>query len=196
MILTQKQEIILEKSLYLFGEKGYSETSMNDIALALEMKPASLYNHIESKKQILLWICQRVSIRLKNLLVELKKTDAHPFDQYEHFLEKHIEHTSTFAYEFKIFSKYRNQLQRIYRLEFLEVHQAYVDHITHLHKYIISPGKNPDYFPDDYQAQVLISILERIPFWASESKLSTKEIARQISHSLLRGFSTPLISTE
>ncbi len=194
MNLTPKQEAIVEKSLHLFGQNGFTETSMNDIATAMDMKPASLYNHIESKKQILLWICQRVSHRLQELLIELKNTDTHPFDQFELFLERHIEHTTKYAYEFKIFSQYRNQLPRAHRVEFLEVHDSYVDHLKHLHKFVITPENNPDYFPKDYQAQILISLLERIPYWSGNTKQTPKEIARQVAHSFLHGFATPLPS--
>ncbi|MHA6696387.1 TetR/AcrR family transcriptional regulator [Chryseobacterium sp. A321] len=196
MNLTPKQETIVEKSLHLFGQNGFTETSMNDIASAMDMKPASLYNHIESKKQILLWICQRVSHRLQELLIKLKNTDAHPFDQFELFIEKHIEHTTKYAYEFKIFSRYRNQLQRVHRVEFLEVHEAYVDHLTHLNKFVIARENNPDYFPQDYQAQILISILESIPYWSGHTQQTPKEIARQIAHSFLQGFTSPLSTPE
>ncbi len=52
-IQKSKKEIIKEKASYLFRKKGYAATSMQDIALAMDMKAASLYNHISSKQEIL-----------------------------------------------------------------------------------------------------------------------------------------------
>ena len=48
-----KRDIILSTSAKLFRERGYSATSMRDIANAVGIKAASLYNHISSKQDIL-----------------------------------------------------------------------------------------------------------------------------------------------
>lgn len=48
-----RQKEILAKSARLFRKKGYAATSIRDIADAVGMKSASLYNHIDSKQEIL-----------------------------------------------------------------------------------------------------------------------------------------------
>ncbi len=49
---TRKEEII-KTAAVLFNEKGYSAVTMRDIATAMGIKAASLYNHISSKQDIL-----------------------------------------------------------------------------------------------------------------------------------------------
>ncbi|NND10648.1 MAG: helix-turn-helix transcriptional regulator, partial [Flavobacteriaceae bacterium] len=49
---TRKQEII-NTSAKLFKEKGFSAVTMRDLAQAMGIKAASLYNHINSKQEIL-----------------------------------------------------------------------------------------------------------------------------------------------
>lgn len=49
---TRKEEII-KTAAKLFKEKGYSAVSMRDLATAMGIKAASLYNHIDSKQEIL-----------------------------------------------------------------------------------------------------------------------------------------------
>lgn len=49
---TRKQEII-NTAARLFKEKGYSAVTMRDLATAMGIKAASLYNHIASKQDIL-----------------------------------------------------------------------------------------------------------------------------------------------
>jgi len=44
---------ILEKAASLFRKRGFAATSMRDIARAMGMESASLYNHIKSKQEIL-----------------------------------------------------------------------------------------------------------------------------------------------
>ena len=48
-----RQKEILAKSARLFRKKGYAATSIRDIADEVGMKSASLYNHIDSKQEIL-----------------------------------------------------------------------------------------------------------------------------------------------
>jgi len=49
---TRKQEII-RVAAELFKNKGYSAVTMRDLASAIDIKAASLYNHINSKQDIL-----------------------------------------------------------------------------------------------------------------------------------------------
>ena len=49
---TRKDEII-NTAAKLFKEKGYSAVTMRDLATAMGIKAASLYNHINSKQEIL-----------------------------------------------------------------------------------------------------------------------------------------------
>lgn len=49
---TRKDEIIVTATK-LFKEKGFSAVTMRDLAAAMGMKAASLYNHISSKQEIL-----------------------------------------------------------------------------------------------------------------------------------------------
>lgn len=51
--MVSTKEKIIDAGIELFSEKGYSETSMRDIAAAVEIKPASIYNHFKSKTEIL-----------------------------------------------------------------------------------------------------------------------------------------------
>ena len=49
---TRKEEI-LRVAANLFKKKGYSAVTMRDLAKAMGIKAASLYNHINSKQEIL-----------------------------------------------------------------------------------------------------------------------------------------------
>ena len=49
--MTTKQRIT-EEALILFAEKGYKGTSVKNIADAVGIKDASLYNHFKSKQEI------------------------------------------------------------------------------------------------------------------------------------------------
>src|SRR4030042_6036023 len=50
---SSQKEMILTKSSFLFWEKGYTETSMKDIAQACGFRPANIYNFFDNKESIL-----------------------------------------------------------------------------------------------------------------------------------------------
>jgi AcrR family transcriptional regulator len=49
----QRRDEIIEKAASLFQEQGYRAVSMRKLALHLDIKASSLYNHINSKQEIL-----------------------------------------------------------------------------------------------------------------------------------------------
>lgn len=56
-----KKDVIIEKASKLFREKGFGATSMRDLAENVGVEAASLYNHIQSKSEILQAICFKVA---------------------------------------------------------------------------------------------------------------------------------------
>jgi AcrR family transcriptional regulator len=56
-----KKELIVQKAACMFREKGFPATSMRDLAESVGIEAASLYNHIQSKSEILQEIIFRIS---------------------------------------------------------------------------------------------------------------------------------------
>jgi AcrR family transcriptional regulator len=52
------REKILESAVHLFAIKGYTETTIREIAAVVGVKEASIYNHFPSKKAILEYILE------------------------------------------------------------------------------------------------------------------------------------------
>jgi Transcriptional regulator len=56
-----RKDVITKKASRLFREKGFTATSMRDIAEAIGIEAPSLYNHIASKNELLQEICFRIA---------------------------------------------------------------------------------------------------------------------------------------
>jgi AcrR family transcriptional regulator len=85
-----RKDVIITKAAKLFREKGFSATSMRDLAEHVGVEAASLYNHISSKAELLQEICFKVA---NNFLTHIEEVDAGPkgsIQKIEAILRFHI----------------------------------------------------------------------------------------------------------
>ncbi len=85
-----RKDIIVAKAAKLFREKGYSATSMRDLAEHVGVEAASLYNHISSKAEILQDICFRVATKFVLFIEEIDASNRSALDKIEAILRFHI----------------------------------------------------------------------------------------------------------
>ena len=65
-------KLIKSTASELFLQKGYGNTSMNDIAVHLNIKKASLYHHIKSRSQLVLDIVNDLERKLFEIFNRLQ----------------------------------------------------------------------------------------------------------------------------
>lgn len=85
-----KKQIILETAARLFRDKGYSATSMRDLADEVQLKASSLYNHISSKEEILQHICFDNAMRFLDGMKTIEQLDVTAARKVEALLRLHI----------------------------------------------------------------------------------------------------------
>lgn len=85
-----KKQIILEAAARLFRDKGYSATSMRDLAEAVQLKASSLYNHISSKEEILQTICFDNAHRFLAGMQEIEQLPGSAVHKIEALIRLHI----------------------------------------------------------------------------------------------------------
>ncbi|WP_127133022.1 TetR/AcrR family transcriptional regulator [Pseudoflavitalea rhizosphaerae] len=85
-----RKDVIISKAAILFREKGYSATSMRDLAEHVGVEAASLYNHISSKAEILQEICFRVATNFMSHIEEVEQTKKTEIEKIEAILRYHI----------------------------------------------------------------------------------------------------------
>jgi AcrR family transcriptional regulator len=92
MKLTRKEEIVIVAAK-LFKEKGYSAVSMRDIAQQMDIKAASLYNHIKSKQEILSSLVLHVAREFTNSTQTITSQDGTALQRLKKLIEVHIDIT-------------------------------------------------------------------------------------------------------
>lgn len=90
--LDRKTEIITVAA-QLFKEKGYSAVTMRDIAQAMNIKAASLYNHIKSKQEILVLIIIEIAEEFTTNITQIVLADQSTIDKLKKVIQLHIDIT-------------------------------------------------------------------------------------------------------
>jgi len=85
-----KKDVITCKASALFRKKGFSATSMRDIAEAIGVEAPSLYNHIESKNEILTDICFNIAKLFTDFLKEVESESGSNLSKIESIIRFHI----------------------------------------------------------------------------------------------------------
>jgi TetR/AcrR family transcriptional regulator, cholesterol catabolism regulator len=85
-----KKEYILQKASAMFREKGFTTTSMRDLAEVVGIEAASLYNHIQSKSEILQDIIFRASNDCTIHLESLDNSSMNNLQKIESLIRFHV----------------------------------------------------------------------------------------------------------
>lgn len=86
-----KKGLILRKAATMFREKGFAATSMRDLAEAVGIEAASLYNHIRSKNEILEAICFDVANIFNTNMEKVEAGTQKSITKIENLLRFHIQ---------------------------------------------------------------------------------------------------------
>lgn len=85
-----RKEVILEKAAHLFRKNGFNATSMRDLAENVGVEAASLYNHINSKAELLQEICFRIANTFTEHMDEVIASNQTAIEKVEAVLRFHI----------------------------------------------------------------------------------------------------------
>lgn len=85
-----KKGLILRKASAMFREKGFAATSMRDLAEAVGIEAASLYNHIRSKNEILEAICFEVANIFNTNIETIEVSNQKTITKIDNLLRFHI----------------------------------------------------------------------------------------------------------
>ncbi|WP_420313797.1 TetR/AcrR family transcriptional regulator [Antricoccus suffuscus] len=91
---------ILEAAIVVIARFGYHGTSIRDIAKAAEISPGTIYNHFESKHELLVAIISRGRASLLEATEQaLFETPKHPAAQFRAIVGDHVRRHATYPLE-------------------------------------------------------------------------------------------------
>lgn len=85
-----RKEEILKVAAKLFKRKGYAAVTMRDIARALDIKAASLYNHISSKQEILKMIIITIAEEFTEEMSAIYTSEVNSIEKLKKIIALHV----------------------------------------------------------------------------------------------------------
>ncbi|WP_161890839.1 TetR/AcrR family transcriptional regulator [Pontibacter russatus] len=175
----------------LFKAKGFSATSMRDLANALGIEAASIYSHIRSKEEILQRVCFRMAEEFFEAMDAAEATGATSTDKLRNAVSAHVQVLTKNTEASAVFLHEWRHLSEPYLSEFLALRDLYEGHF----RQIIKSGAESGEFavPDEkFAVLTILSALNWLPTWfRPEGKLQPAEIANTLSDMLLNGLRAP-----
>lgn len=185
--MSGRRSQIMSVSLDMMRQMGYQGTSMRDIASALSIEAASLYNHIKSKEDILFETCFGMGNQLLLALNEVNDIYFNAVEKIKMLVKNHIRIiTANLNAGWVFIHEWRN-LGEKNRLEFIALRDRYESGIIE----ILKQGENEGVFNEvnnKFAALTLLSSLNWVVEWYKPGgNMSAEEVAEKLTDFILSG---------
>jgi len=161
--ISRKEQIELA-STELFKVKGYSATSMRDIASTVGIEAASLYSHISSKELILMRICFKMAKAFNVGIKEVVKTNDPIEVKFKNAIVSHVNIITNDIAASAVFWNEWRHLSEPLLSDFIAMQKEY----EHAFKSLIEQGIDENVFevPDaSFAVMAMLSSLNGIQKW-------------------------------
>jgi AcrR family transcriptional regulator len=182
---TRKDEII-KTAAKLFKKKGYSAVTMRDIAKTMGIKAASLYNHIQSKQDILKTIIISIAEEFTTGMELIKASNTNSLEKLHQIVVLHVNITSRNTYQMAALNNDWMHLED--QLDYyLMLRQNYEDDFINIIKSGINAKEIADSNPEIIMFSML-STLRSLYLWIPKKEdVNTTELTESLSKVLIKG---------
>lgn len=182
---TRKDEIV-KTAAKLFKKKGYSAVTMRDIAKTMGIKAASLYNHIQSKQDILKSIIISIAEEFTTGMELIKASNTNSLEKLHQIVVLHVDITSRNTYQMAALNNdwmhLEDQLDH-----YLSLRQNYEDDFISIIKSGIDAKEIVNSNPEIIMFSIL-STLRSLYLWIPKKEdLNHNELADNLSDVLIKG---------
>jgi AcrR family transcriptional regulator len=184
----QRQQEILDTAAELFYEKGYENTTIQEIADAVGILKGSLYYYIESKEDLLLQIVRQVSRDFLPTIDRVGELDAPPLTKIRAFVVADLLHNLGNAMKMAVVFRSWSALDAPHREQMLVEGRKYDDFLRAL---VVEGQRDGSICPDVDPTIVglgIFGVINWVYHWYREGDGSVpEEIAREYANFVLAG---------
>jgi len=182
-----KKDVITRKAAFLFRKKGFSASSMRELAESLGVEASSLYNHIGSKSEILQNICFRIANDFTTQLEEVENKKADTITKLQGIIRFHVHMMLENYDEVYVANHEWKQLEDPHLSNFLNQRKQYEGRLIEL----VSTGITNDELKNIHPqvaVLVILSAVRGLEFWLRHKKnMNSIELENDMVTHLLNG---------
>lgn len=184
--LSRKKQIE-EKATELFRLKGYSATSMRDLAREMEIEAASLYSHIKSKEEILQKICFQMAEEFFKVLSKIDKLELSASEKLQAGITEHIKVITKDVSASAVFLNEWRHLSEPHLGDFLLMRENYEQKFMEIIKEGIET-KEFKVVDERFAAQFILSSINWTYKWYKPTgKMTPEEVGGKLANFLIHG---------
>ena len=182
-----KKDFILLRASAMFREKGFPATSMRDLAEGVGIEAASLYNHIQSKSEILQEIVFRIANDCNVQLESLENTQLSSTEKIESLIRFHVQMMLNRFDDYTVMINEWIHLTEPYLTNFTTQRRNYVQKIEAMIEEGIRNKQMNPVLP--YVATLtILSSVRGLAFWhRSGKKITPQTMEDNMVHHLISG---------
>jgi len=182
---TRKEEIV-RVAAKLFKEKGYSAVTMRDLATAMGIKAASLYNHINSKQDILNAIIISLAEEFTEGMKLIQSSQNTCIDKLKTIIELHVKISSQNIYGMASLNNDWMHLEE--KLDYYQkLRVDYEDDFKAILKEGIVSGEILDNKPDVMMFSILTTLRSLYIWIPKKEELNLEELSNTLYQILIKG---------
>jgi AcrR family transcriptional regulator len=184
-----KKDLIIRKASFMFREKGFPATSMRDLAESVGLEAASLYNHIQSKSEILQEIIFHTANDCNIHLNSLIEDEMSNHKKIESLIRFHVQMMLNRFDDYCVMINEWIHLPEPYLTTFITQRRNYVQKMEAIIEEGIREKEMKPVMP--YVAMLtILSSVRGLEFWhRSGKKVTPEEIEENMVNHLINGLS-------
>lgn len=183
-----KRQIIDEKAAFLFRKKGYTATSMQDIAEAVNIKAASLYNHIKSKQELLSNMLITIAEEFSSGMDDIKNSSLSEFQKLDALVDLHVQMTLKYSDSISLITGEWVHLGEPILMRYKKLRTRYENDFLQILNSCKQRGHISKEINLDLALYSILSSLHWLYSWHNKNKSTSKiELEHQLKQILLKG---------
>jgi AcrR family transcriptional regulator len=182
-----RRTVIFECAARLFREKGFKATSMRNIAEAVGIQGASLYNHIDSKQDILEELLMFIARLFTKEMGEVNKSSLPAVEKIKRLISIHIRYTADHTDAISIITSEWVHLEEPTLSEYLGLRSAYEQKFEQIIEQCILEGTFEKVNPKIALFSILSTLRWLYTWYGKQKSINPIELEQQMVHCLVTG---------
>ncbi len=168
-------------------EKGFDATSMNDIAVAVNLTKAGLYYYTTGKQDLLYRIINYAMSLVEKNVIEKCSGTKDPRERLDQIIRNHVVLVADGGGPIAILSDEVNCLPKAQRREVIQRKRRYLDFVRQTLRDLESEGLLQDLDPDIAALNLFATVLGVARWYRQGGPMSSHEVADEIAKFLCDG---------